>query len=839
MGLFGSIFESVINEIRADDAYTRFYSSIPREDFDAITGGEENIDKFIQFFLNCVRDGKSTTTEATNALKLYSRADQLIKNKIKNKVVNGEYEDADDVITDAKYLSSGGAVLSRKKFAKEGYIKLGENEKWLCTCTTNYCANNHYFGDSHWCTASDRMGRYDGYGYFNSYSVNCNCALIQYKWKGVIDDNKFDSSSSLFDKEVGYKGDAISKRYSLFQAQVNNEGYVGQLCDFLDSSYEEDTLLEFVGEELFNIIKDTEKLAFCIKKTQEQSEVEKPYQEAIYESLKKKKERRERELEAKRDRLLAACEEENNRKKELIRAKFMEIEEILSQGDTDILKNMWLRDYTSGGWGLDEETLSATNYCRLTRKIEISDGFYMACIMPCWGNKKIVERIRQDNGYDDFAITDEFRTAIPIDAGMAVVFKINNQEFSVVNLFGPYDEKVYTYTLNNTGSDNSSANRFFEVSTDGYENRFVYDAKTNKTFDIDFDSFVLRLGGDKFIFVDDTTNDTVRDFFVYDGNTQEIVKMDSGTKCYKMYYTSGIGLVNDSWGYQLVYCPSYGLYGVKMNCLEPIEEISTIDGDADKFYVSLLRDRAPVNMFSESEGDFVFGIFGTDTWFEDGCYYLRYRVKNKIIRPGERKSTLMRLVRKQDGNYVKFVDNGDRQEIPCDKYGRTEKDIIGDKNLKAWQDAGGHSPEAKAQMDKMWADRQSKENDGSEAMAAWDDNDVRRDLGIPGTTTARIADQDPRFANQQMKDAMKDPRWKGTIGLKDPEGFLGYMGGYKTPSDQRPNPFYRIGVNGKPLDQPWYDEDEVPAKFAEYSDEINEAVNKIKSLFGRMGLLED
>ncbi len=509
MGLFGSIFESVINEIRAEDAYNRFYSSIPREDFDAITGGEENIDKFIQFFLNCVRDRKSTTTEATNALKLYSRADQLIKNKIKNKVVNGEYEDADDVITDAKYLSSGGAVLSRKKFAKEGYIKLGENERWLCTCTTNYCANNHYFGDSHWCTASDRMGRYDGYGYFNSYSVNCNCALIQYKWKGVVDDNKFDSSSSLFDKEVGYKGDAISKRYSLFQAQVNNEGYVGQLCDFLDSSYEEDTLLEFVGEELFNITKDTEKLAFCIKKTQEQSEIEKPYQEAIYESLKKKKERRERELEAKRNRLLAVCEEENNRKKELIRAKFMETNEILSQGDTDILKNMWLRDYTNSGWGLDEETLSATNYCRLNRKIEIGDGFYMACITPCWGNKKIVERIRQNNGYDDFAITDEFRTVLPIDVGMAVVFKINNQKFSLVNLFGPYDEKVYTYTLNNTGSDNSSANRFFEVATDGYENRFVYDAKTNKTFDIDFDSFVLRLGGDKFIFVDDSTSDTI------------------------------------------------------------------------------------------------------------------------------------------------------------------------------------------------------------------------------------------------------------------------------------------------------------------------------------------
>ena len=110
MGLFNIVLEGVLNEVRAEDAYSKFYSSMPREDFDRITGGEENIDKFIQFFLNCVRDGKSTVDEAVEAINAFKGADQLVKQKIKNKLSNGEYEEAAEVTYDVNYLSSGGAV---------------------------------------------------------------------------------------------------------------------------------------------------------------------------------------------------------------------------------------------------------------------------------------------------------------------------------------------------------------------------------------------------------------------------------------------------------------------------------------------------------------------------------------------------------------------------------------------------------------------------------------------------------------------------------------------------------------------------------------------------------
>ena len=839
MSLFNLITESVLNEIRAEDAYSRFYSSMPRETFNAITGGQENIDKFIQFFLNCVRDNKSTPEEAINAISAYNRADQLVKNKIKNKITSGEYEDVDDVISDVKYLSSGGAVLSRKKFAKEGYIKLGENERWMCTCTTNYCANNHYYGNSHWCTASDRMGRYDGYQYFKSYSVGPSCALIQYKWKGkVIEGGRYYSNDS-FDPHEGFIGDEITQQFSMFQAQVDYDGDINQLCDFLDRSLYGSDLKKYVGEDLYGIIKDREKIEFCINRTKEQSEVEEPYQDAIYESLKKKKERRERELIEKKERLQAQCDQENTRKLEFIKQQWKEFCEKLAQGDTDIARKMWVRDIIKGGNDLDEESLKETHYCRFSRRMSIDSSHSIVCVMVVMGNKKVVKRTYLSNGLEDVEIGEDFRTNLLLDVGMAVILGHSNGNVNIVNKFGPYDEKAYVYCINHYGNDYDSANRFFEVATDGFSTHICYDSKTNTSFDLKFDVTVFRIDKNKFAFIDENEDNSFNNFFIYNGDTQQIEPTEDGTQCYKMYYTTGIGFVNKKWKYQLIFCPGYEMYGKKMPCMDKVEELDHIDGDDDKFYTSFDRDSAPVNMYSKSQEDFVFGIFGTDVWFEDGEYMLRYRVKNKLRKtPNTRRTTLMRMVLKKGGSYVKFVDDGNREEIPCDKYGRTEKDIIGDKNLKDWQAAGGHSPEAKAQMDAMWADKDAKDNDGSEAMAAWNDDDVRRDLGIPDTFKVNVLGNDPRYTSPQMKAAMEDHRWKGIMGIKDPEGFLGHMGGYKTPPVQRPNPFYRIGTNGKPLDQPWYDEDEVPAKFAEYSDEINEAVNKIKSLFDRMGLLD-
>ena len=58
----------------------------------------------------------------------------------------------------------------------------------------------------------------------------------------------------------------------------------------------------------------------------------------------------------------------------------------------------------------------------------------------------------------------------------------------------------------------------------------------------------------------------------------------------------------------------------------------------------------------------------------------------------------------------------------------------------------------------------------------------------------------------------------------------------------RRNPWYRIGKDGKPLDQPWYDEDEIPANLSDRvvrENKIKKEYNNMISIMERMGLIED
>ena len=71
MSWLNTIVEGILSEIGADDAYNRFYNSIPREDYDEILGGESNIDKFMQFILNGVRDGLCNKSDAVEAVQAY------------------------------------------------------------------------------------------------------------------------------------------------------------------------------------------------------------------------------------------------------------------------------------------------------------------------------------------------------------------------------------------------------------------------------------------------------------------------------------------------------------------------------------------------------------------------------------------------------------------------------------------------------------------------------------------------------------------------------------------------------------------------------------------------
>ena len=112
-------------------------------------------------------------------------------------------------------------------------------------------------------------------------------------------------------------------------------------------------------------------------------------------------------------------------------------------------------------------------------------------------------------------------------------------------------------------------------------------------------------------------------------------------------------------------------------------------------------------------------------------------------------------------------------------------------------------------------------------MKAWNDNDRMLDKKQGEDDNPKY---DPNFGFQNALQSFDaDDRWRGYMGLKDPEGFsksvnqaftdrdvgLTDMINGKVPDYIRRNPWYRIGRDGKPIDQPWYDEDEIPARLSD------------------------
>ena len=860
MGLFNIVLEGVLNEVRAEDAYSKFYSSMPREDFDRITGGEENIDKFIQFFLNCVRDGKSTVDEAVEAINAFKGADQLVKQKIKNKVSNGEYEEAAEVTYDVGYLSSGGAVLSRKKFAKDGYIKLGENERWLCTCTTNYCANNHYYGNSHWCTASDRMGRYDGFNYFRNYGPDCQCALIQFKWKGKVIPTPSDISVSsdrlmpsdeFFDRENGFIGEAIPEKYQMFQLQINEYLNIRQLCDWADCSMDERLLQKFVGEKMFGVV-DEEKVKFCINKSKEQYDIETKYQESIYKLLQLKKEKKRKAYESKKSRLMDECEEYNRQKRIYIGGIWKEFLNEKLYENPDILMYMYNRDIKNTIDKNSDDVFKKTKYAKIIGNTKVKDGLYSFVIGPSKGMFKDVSEFHTDNGDVDCKIVEMPANTLALRQTIVIFVNIIDGGTRCIpnelGVFGPYDTKVYATIVEPFIPSSISSDRFVSI---GYDmDSFIIDTANKNTFQIDFSPLIFCYGPNKFMFFD---QDELRDFdfVIYDETTGKARhKTAEEPGAYLPYSGRYIVFNRDGWDYQIIGWndESGNFIKSKIDTTELIDEIQTGRGGKQL----RLRFRDDRYNLLDVGGELVFGFNGDNAWVEDGVCLLRYddydnpKYKNRrspLVHRGYGIESI--LQRNIDGSYEKYDLDGPNsyQHEKCDKYGRTEKDLVGDRNLKAWQDAGGYSPEVKAQMDKMWADRKEPaDSDGSEAMKAWNDNERGLDKRAPGVWGDRPFDfnniTDGMWDLTDFKDKKDDPNWGGYADLIDPT----WAQRDETSPERKRGYFYRIGKQGQPLDQPWYSEDEVPANLSDRPvphGQIYENYKSLISLMNRMGLLED
>lgn len=317
--MFRNIVESVLNEISAEDAYNKFYSDLPRDEFNSlleIYGGK--FDLLIKAILKSIKEesnGENLSELFINARKLlqhYKSVQNEVRIKFNQNLKNGEYDDVLDMEQGLNELSSQGVDTS-KSFQKNGLIMLIDDENYRITCTTTYEANHHFYGKSKWCTASDRFGRYDGWKYFLVYVYGFDIDLVDEI--GDFNFNKHTPVASL----VQFTDKAENKTY---QIQLFSNAKVGDICDF-----ENDEQLDISGtnmpEELMELLfeKATE-LVFETKKAQEK---EIPYQISKNRYVEEKREKTRQKI----DRLLSeynnVVKEENTKKANFVQNKFNEL----------------------------------------------------------------------------------------------------------------------------------------------------------------------------------------------------------------------------------------------------------------------------------------------------------------------------------------------------------------------------------------------------------------------------------------------------------------------------------------------------------------------------------
>lgn len=205
----------LITEISTVDAYERFYKGkVSDSVWNTLMSGVTNMTPFHKAVLDIiVKNGGeySAFTLATHAAEAWNKSikgQQFLTN-----IAKDGYKVFDDGTALDEFLIRfiNKKYYSEAEYIDNGLVKLYEDEQWLITCTTSYSASKKHYGDTHWCTASDIFGRYNGFDMFKSYVLDDSDAiLIQFANK--------------------------SDRTLTFQAEYRGKEGFGTICDYYDKT---------------------------------------------------------------------------------------------------------------------------------------------------------------------------------------------------------------------------------------------------------------------------------------------------------------------------------------------------------------------------------------------------------------------------------------------------------------------------------------------------------------------------------------------------------------------------------------------------------------------------
>lgn len=414
--MFNNIVESVLNEISAEDAYKKFYSDMPKDEYSNLVSLYGKFDNIMKALLNSIKAKNNTFDDALNFIKKYKSIDNNVRIKFLQNFKNGSYEDIDDMINGLSEIETNGAD-TLKTIQNMGLVTLLDDENYRLTCTTTYESSHHFYGNSSWCTASDRFGRYDGWIYFLSYLFDESTGYIESEYDLLT---PIEISAVL----IQYTDKKANK---IYQVQMYSSGEIGQACDFKDNS------IDLV---LPNDINDliVSKLPELIKRQRESFKREYEYQKTKDEYVNKKRERILIQIDQLEQDLNLESREFAEKKASLVGEK---VSTVLSSNlleNKEFIKNILTSDATSYDEDAEhtkeellnyEEKLKSNGYLYVREIIFFGENYDLAAIqlVPCFGLVKDVD-VWTPNGYPvlkDYLCIDDWYNNVDLRSQNAIV----------------------------------------------------------------------------------------------------------------------------------------------------------------------------------------------------------------------------------------------------------------------------------------------------------------------------------------------------------------------------------------------------------------------------------
>ena len=232
----------LVTEIKVADAYTRFYQDkIPQDIYSALMKGTDKMTPFHKLCLDVLVKNVSEDSETNDmwhdqylewAKEIGDKwavatndARQFLLRYIQSTKPIYSFDNFERIVmTVNKILNKSGHT--EKNYSKRGLVVLYQDDNLLITCTTSYAASKETYGDSHWCTASDVFGRYNGFKMFGEYTCNSeyedDAILVQF-----VDKHEREKTIQV----------AFSEGLGIVQA-----------CDFFDNQLETQETIDYLNK---------------------------------------------------------------------------------------------------------------------------------------------------------------------------------------------------------------------------------------------------------------------------------------------------------------------------------------------------------------------------------------------------------------------------------------------------------------------------------------------------------------------------------------------------------------------------------------------------------------